>query len=233
MARESSHLEVDGLMTHLAGHGPGGRKSNSDQVRLFAELLGELRRMGMRPPNVHFRNSTALLEGESLGIEGETLSRTGALVYGFSPGDEHHPPAGFRPVLSLHTQLVFLKDLPAGAPVGYDGIFITRRPTRLGVIPFGYHDGMRRTLANKGSVIVRGRRVPVIGKVSMDYATIDITHVAGASVGDQVTIIGRERDAVITVEEMAAMAGTSPYDFLCGLGRRVVRVPDASGAVPA
>lgn len=227
----SPHLELDGLMSHLAGHGPRGLAPNRCQLQLFAGLVADLARSGIRIPNVHLRNSTGILEAGGP-FPGETLARTGALLLGFSPGDDLHPPAGYQPVMELRTQLVFLKDVPPGTPVGYDGTFVTRRRTRLGIIPFGYYDGMRRSLANRGKALLRGRACPVIGKVSMDYTTLDITDVPGAAVGDRVTLVGRDGDACITVEELASLAGTSPYELLCGLGRRVVRIPLPRG-VPA
>jgi alanine racemase len=124
-----------------------------------------------------------------------------------------------------------MKDLKANTPVGYGGSFRTQRPTRLAIIPLGYHDGMLRGLANRGVALIRGRRAPVVGQVSMDYTTLDITEIPGVSIGDPVTLIGADGHDRLTVEDVAERAGTIPYEVLCRIGRRVVRVPKNSASV--
>lgn len=222
-AAASSHLVLDGLMSHLAGAGPEGRPGNRRQAEVFAGLIEDLAAAGLRPPNVHLRATSGLLD-PTLEVPGETLARAGAALYGFSPAGRI-PPEGLRPVLSLRTQVVFIKDVGAGVPIGYGGTFVTSRPTRLAIIPLGYHDGMKRGLANRGEALVRGGRAPVVGEVSMDYSTLDITDIPGSAVGDTVTLIGADGGLRLGIEEVAARAGTIPYDVACGLGRRVVRIP--------
>jgi alanine racemase len=218
----SAWLELDGIMSHLAGAGPEGAAENRRQAQAFAAVVASLRGAGFAPRNVHLRNTAGLLD-RALDAPGETLARAGAALYGFSPAGRA-PPAGFRAVLTLRTQIVFMKDIPAGQGVGYGGTWRSRRPTRLAIVPLGYHDGMKRGLANGGEALLRGRRVPVAGQVSMDYSTLDITAVPGARVGDPVTLIGADGEDRLGVEEVSQQAGTIPYDVLCGLGRRVVRV---------
>lgn len=214
----SSWLRLDGVMSHLAG-GP----DNETQMERFRDALAALRGRGIAPRWVHVRSSTGL-ELPRLADLDENLVRVGASLYGFVPhGGE--TLVGARPVLSLRTQLVFYKDLEPGQTVGYGATFRTRRPTRIGIIPLGYYDGMPPRLANRGEVLLRGRRARVIGEVSMDYTTLDITDVPEARVSDPVTIIGSDGGASQTVEQVAAAAETSAYAVLCGIGRRVVRVP--------
>jgi alanine racemase len=219
----SRHMELDGVMSHLAGAFPADRAANRAQCERFAGVLEDLQRLGARPRYIHIRNTSGLIDPD-LVVPGENLARAGACLYGFSPSATQ-PPRGFAPVLALRTQIVFLKDVQAHTRVGYGGTFETRRRTRLGIIPLGYNDGVKRALSNRGVALVRGRRAPVVGAVSMDYTTIDLSDAEAAAVGDTVTLIGRDGTEVQSVEQVAQAAGTIPYDVLCGLGRRVVRIP--------
>lgn len=221
-AQASPHLEVQGIMSHLAGAGEAEQDANRAQARAFSRMVAALAARGIRPRDVHLRNSAGLRD-EGVEASGETLARAGALLYGFA-SEGGVRPRGFAPVLSLRTQIVFLKDVPAGAPIGYGGTFVTSRVTRLAVIPVGYHDGVMRSLGNCGEALVRGRRTRIVGQISMDYSTLDITDVPGAQVGDDVTLIGSDGPEHLSVEDVASAAGTLPYEILCGLGPRVVRL---------
>jgi alanine racemase len=129
-----------------------------------------------------------------------------------------------RPVLSLRTQIVFMKDLPAASPVGYNRTHVTKRATRIAIVPFGYSDGYPYALGNRAYVLVRGERAPVIGAVSMDYTTVDVTDVRDVQVGDEVTVIGACGRRRIGAEDLARAIGTIPYEITSRLGRRVARV---------
>jgi alanine racemase len=134
------------------------------------------------------------------------------------------PAPELRPVLSLETQVVFLKDVPAGAPIGYDGTWRAPRPTRIATIPVGYNDGLSWRLSNRGEALVRGQRAPIVGLVSMDYTTVDVGHIAGVRVGDRVTLIGSQGYQTIGLEELARKADTIPYEIACSVGERVERI---------
>jgi len=216
-------LRFEGIMSHLAGSGAQGRLGNRQQARAFVAMLEALSAERLRPPEVHLRNSSGLLD-ETLSAPGETMARSGAALFGFAP-DGTSLPDEIKPVISVRTQIVFLKDVEAGAHVGYGGGFVAERPTRLAVVPIGYADGVPTGLAGRGALLVRGRQAPVSGAISMDYTTLDITDIPGARVGDVATLIGSDGAASVSVEDVARAATTIPYAVLCGLGRRVVRVP--------
>ena len=149
--------------------------------------------------------------------------RPGISAYGILPGGL--PGANeLRPVMSLTSQVVFLKDLPAGTRVGYDSTWTTRTGTRIATLPVGYNDGVSWRLGNRGEVLIRGQRAPIVGRVSMDYTTIDVGHVPGVRVGDTVTLFGRAGDQLIPLEEVAREASTIPYEITCSVGKRVKRV---------
>jgi len=218
----SRWLILEGLMSHFGGVGDSGRLQNRRQALRFVRLLEELSSERLRPPQVHLRNSAGLMD-DGLRVPGETLARAGAAAFGF--GLCGASAELLRPVLSLRTQVVFIKDVDPGTRVGYGGTFESRRRTRLAVVPLGYHDGVPPALDRSGEVLVRGQRARVAGAVSMDYTTIDVTDVPGVGVGERVTFIGADGADQVTVGEVAAWTGLPEYAVLCGLGSRVVRCP--------
>jgi alanine racemase len=193
----------------------------------FERVLGEARRRGLLRGWIHASNSAALFTG--LEPRYDTV-RPGIGAYGIPPGDL---PAGvpglgeLRPVMTLRSQVVFLKDVPAGAPVGYASSWRAPRRTRIATLPLGYNDGVPWRLGNVGEVVIRGARAPIVGRVSMDYTTIDVGHVPGARVGDVVTLFGRGEPGSappLSAEDLARLAGTIAYEVTCSVGKRVRRV---------
>jgi alanine racemase len=218
--RAASHLETSGVMTHLSSPDGARAASTVEQQRLFEGVLRGARAEGLGVGWTHMANSAALFTG--LRPRYDTV-RPGISAYGVLPSDL--PGADeLRPVLSLRTQIVFLKDLPAGSAVGYASTWRAGRPSRIATLPLGYNDGVAWKLGNRGEVLVRGQRAPIVGRVSMDYTTIDVTHVTGAAVGDVVTLIGADGFDAISAEEVARRAETIAYEVTCSVGRRVTRV---------
>ncbi len=237
IAREvarSRRLDLQGVCTHLAGTEPGGNGESARQLTRFRSVLAALEKDGIRPPWRHAYASNALLAGSAppgSSTPEFNLVRPGLALYGV----ELDAPSQGRlaPALSWRTQIVFLKDHPRGSRIGYGGTFTTRRPSRVATLPVGYSDGYRFAFSNNAEVLVRGRRCPVVGRVSMDYVPVDVTDVAGARVGDVVTLLGTDGAARIPVEELAARAQTIPYEIFCGLGRRVRRIYTSASAPPS
>jgi alanine racemase len=153
------------------------------------------------------------------------MVRTGLALLGVDPGNLPVGESPLRPVMSLRTQIVFLKDLPPSSPVGYNRTHVTRRRTRAAVIAAGYSDGIPYALGNRSYMLVRGERAPILGAVSMDYTTIDVSDIPGVSTGDEVTIVGLSGKRRIRMEDLARVIGTIPYELPTRLGRRVARVP--------
>ena len=219
-AGKSDSLELEGLSTHLApveAEDPQMRQ----QLALFCQIAKEAEERGIRIPYKHAENSLALFQGPDGAFN---LVRPGGAVYGILAGSPRENDLGLEPALALKSQVVFIKDLPEGAAVGYAGSFTARRPTRIAILPIGYNDGYRFALGNRGEVLLRGKRAPVVGRVSMDYTTVDVTDIPDVSVGDEVVLIGPQGADRITAGELARAAGTIPYEILCGLGKRVRRV---------
>lgn len=217
------NLDIDGLMTHFASADEIVSEMTDLQMRRFADAVAAFHAKGFRPTYLDMANSPgAVVHSESRA----TMVRIGGLLYGLG-GDVL--PKGFdgpelRPVMSLHSEISFLKQVPPGATIGYGATFVTNRPSLIATLPIGYHDGYPRVLSNIGNVIVNGVGASVAGRISMDWTTIDVTAVPDVKVGDRVTLIGKHGGQRILAENIAALAGTISYEITCGLNRRVRKV---------
>lgn len=220
-------LRLTGLFTHLACAEDLVAIQTREQLTRFSRAVARLHALGITPQWVHVSNSAALLAHLNIA---ENLVRVGALIYGYClplvvpPGITVPPAPIFEPILSFKTRVVFLKDQPPGAPLGYGASYYTRRPSRIATLPVGYADGLNRSLSNRGRVIIRGRYARIVGNISMDLTLIDVTDVPNVAVGDEVTLIGKADDCSITAVELARELGTIPYEVLCSIGKRVPRV---------
>jgi alanine racemase len=220
-------LRLTGLMTHLASAPDLVSTQTDEQMALFNLALTESRQLGINPEWVHVSNSAALLTRSDFP---ENLIRIGALLYGYClplilpPGRRPPDVPPFEPILTFKSRVVYLKDVPAGTPLGYGAAFHTRRPSRIATVPVGYADGLSRALSDRGRAIVRGERARIVGTISMDLTLLDATDIPGVSVGDEVILIGKSDHCSITALEIAQQLDTVPYEVLCSIGKRVPRV---------
>lgn len=149
----------------------------------------------------------------------------GITLYGLSPsGEVTRDILGLRPVLSLKSHLVYVKEIGAGTPVSYGGTFVAKERMRIATVPVGYGDGYPRGLSNRGSVLIRGKRAPVLGRVCMDQFMVDVSGIPDAAEGDGVTLIGADGGEEITMEELGELSGRFNYELACDLGKRIPRV---------
>jgi alanine racemase len=223
-AASFENVRLDGVLTHLASaDDPHQREFTVRQMSLFESAVGLVRARGHRPSWIHEANSAGT---HAYPLSRGNMVRLGGVLYGLwrDVTDRSIEPLDWRPVMSLRTRIMLLKTVPAGAPLGYGGAFVTARESRIATLAIGYEDGFRRALSNRGKVIVRGRLAPVVGRVSMDLTLVDVSDVEGASVGDEAVAIGCEGSTQITAEEVAAEAGTISYEITCGLSDRVPRL---------
>ena len=207
VVQRAARVELAGIMTHLAAVDEADA-SASAQLETFRRTLAGLRRAGLVPEGtwIHAANSLAILRGQ--GLEFDAV-RPGLAAYGIAPG-AHRALDGLRPVLSWRTQVVFLKDLPRGAAVGYGGTWRAKRRTRVATLPVGYNDGLPWGTGNRGHVLVRGCRAPLVGRVSMDYTTVDVSDIPGVEVGAQVTLLGGDGDERFGGRRPGAGGGDDP-----------------------
>jgi alanine racemase len=213
--RSAPKLEVEAIYSHFATADDSSHPLTGEQQARFRTLVATLRQAGLDAPLHHFANSAATMRGL---VEPGDFVRVGLSLYGAEPLSDGH--TRLEPVMRWRTEIVRLKELPAGHAVGYGATFHTTRPSRIATLPVGYADGYNRLLSNRGEVIVRGRRAPVVGRVSMDLVTIDVTDIPDAVAGDEVTLLGDG----IAAEELAAKLGTISYEVFCSVGARVPRV---------
>jgi alanine racemase len=219
------HIELEGTFTHFASAEDFTAQQTNDQEKVFLACLERLRALGISPGIVHLANSGAICARPSTWAD---MVRPGAILYGyyqsFDPPQKKQEVMGqvaLQPCLSLRARIISLRDVPVGEGVGYAARFVTKRPSRIAVINAGYADGVVRALTNRGWALLRGRRVPLVGTISMDLTMLDLTDVPEAVLGDIVTIYGKDGDASIEVSEVAHEIGTVTSDLLCALGRRV------------
>lgn len=219
LLRGNTEIKLDGVMTHLACADEPQNEMNNRQIALFQEIKQRLLGEGILFKASHVANSAALLQ--QLG-ESETMVRPGLSLYGISP--LKNSPVELKPVLRLVTNIMSIKRLPMGSTIGYGATYQTARESKIAVLPIGYADGYSRFLSKGGRVLIGGHFCPVVGRVSMDWVTVDITDVLDAKVGDEVVLIGGQEESSICVEELAAIQNTIPYEVLCHISARVPRL---------
>ena len=227
MLSACQHLTLEGIGTHFASAEVLDSEDALRQMKCFEDGLAVLESYGLRPRFVHMGNSAAM---NARPDTWKTMVRPGIALYGYSlaftRGGEPASVAELplRPVLSWKTRVLTVKDVPAGQAVGYMGTFVTRAQSRIAVLPVGYADGYPRLLSNRARVIVGGEYGPVVGRVSMDLTIVDVSHIPGVAVGDEVILIGRNADKSVDAVELARLCESVPYEILCGLSQRVPRV---------
>lgn len=217
-----AHLQIQGVFTHFACADMRDKSHVKSQIRKFTEMINGISRRRIAVEIFHCSNSASIMALEAVHMD---MVRAGIILYGLYPSHEmEEERLPLRPVMSLHSHIVHIKDLPAGVSVGYGAAYTTKAATRVATIPAGYGDGYPRCLSNRASVLIRGQRAPIIGRICMDQLMVDITHIPAAAPGDLVTLIGKDGEAVISVEEISEMAGSFNYEFVCDVSRRVPRV---------
>jgi alanine racemase len=219
MIRATPRLRIGALYTHFANANHPADPFTERQLANFHRMVQTLREAGIDPPLHHTSNSAATMRGI---IEPGHFVRAGISLYGGESLDTETTP--FEPVMRWRSAIVRLKTLPAGHAIGYGTTFHTKRPSRIATLPVGYGDGYARLLSNRAEVLVRGRRAPVVGTISMDLVTVDVTDISDVEVGDEVILLGRQGNERITAEELAAKIGTISYEVFCNVSARVPRV---------
>jgi alanine racemase len=221
------HIQLEGTLTHFASAEDFTARQTDDQEKLFRACLERLRSLGVSPGIVHMANSGALCARPSTIAD---MVRPGAILYGyyqsFDPPQKGKEVKGcipLEPCLSLRARIISLRDVDSGQGVGYGARFVTSRASRIATINAGYADGVMRQRTNRGCALLRGRRVPLVGVISMDLTMVDVTDVPDAGLGDIVTVYGKDGGNAIVVSDVAREIGTVTSDLLCALGRRVPR----------
>jgi len=215
-------IEIEGIFTHFAQADEYDKTFTKEQIQKFRKMIAMMEDRGVSIPVKHCSNSAGIAEIREANMD---MVRAGITLYGLWPSEEvDQNSLDLKPVMELKTHVAYVKDLEAGRAISYGGTFITKRDSRIATIPVGYADGYCRGLSNTGSVLIHGKRAPICGRVCMDQFMVDVTDIPDVKIGDEVTLIGRDGDEVITMEEVGSLSGRFNYEFVCVLGKRIPRV---------
>jgi alanine racemase len=215
------HLDARGIFTHFATADEQDKTNANTQLDKFTTFVNELEKEGITFKYKHCSNSAAVIDMPQANMD---MVRLGIALYGMYPSEEVlKNRVELHPALELKSHVTMVKTVPAGEKVSYGGTFTTTRPTVLATVSIGYGDGYPRALSGKGYVLIEGKKAPIIGRVCMDQLMVDVTDLGEIQRDALVTLIGRDGDEYISVEEIAELAGTFNYEFVCDLGKRIPR----------
>ena len=219
------YVDFEGLMTHFASAANYESSQTESQMKVFDSIAAALEGRGLKPGLLHSSSTIPVAYGRRGAWR--SMVRPGHAVYGYiSPARGPAPAAvlDVKPALTWRAAVLSVKEVPAGSLIGYGGMYRAPRPMKIAVLAAGYADGIPHRLSNRGSVIAKGRIVPMLGAVSMDLTTIDVSQVPNIAVGDAVTLLGSEGSVSIDAQQIAKWAGTISYSVLCGIHARVKRI---------
>lgn len=215
-------IEIEGIFTHFSKADERVKDFAHHQLNRFQDFVQTLKKEGIEIPVCHASNSAAIIDLKEANMD---AVRAGISIYGLYPsGEVDSGRVALKPLMELKSEVVHIKDVEAGTRIGYGGIYITKRKTRVATIPVGYADGYPRNLSNKGCVLIQGKRARLLGRICMDQMMVDVTGIPNVKMGDEVTLIGKCGEEEISVEELAELSGTFNYEFVCDLGKRIPRV---------
>jgi alanine racemase len=214
-------LQLEGMFSHFAVADETDATFSRQQLQVYREVVAAVEAAGFQLPLKHLANSAASLVLPDAHYH---LVRLGIAMYGLPPSNERNWPVSLRPAMTLKTRIARLRVLPAGAPVGYGRTYIASAPTPIALAPVGYGDGYPRLCSNRGAMLVQGQRAPIVGRVSMDQTSLDVSGIEGVTQDDEVVVFGRQGDVEITADEVAGWAETINYEIVTQLAARVPRV---------
>lgn len=224
------HVEVEGIFTHFSRADEEDKTAATQQLTRYEKFLARVKKEC--PKQIayqHISNSAGIIEMPQAHMD---LVRAGIILYGLWPSDEVvQDKVLLTPVLTLKSHIVYVKEIEEGTPVSYGGTYVADNKKKIATIPVGYGDGYPRSLSNKGYVLIRGQKAPIVGRVCMDQFMADVTDIAGVSCGDEVTLIGTDGEQQITMEQLGVMSGRFNYEFACDLSKRIPRVYTKGGKI--
>ncbi|MBS5934024.1 MAG: alanine racemase [Clostridiales bacterium] len=216
------NLIIEGLFTHFACADESDKTSVRKQLSRFLVFADKLEKEGIHIPVKHVSNSASIIDLPEANLD---MVRSGIVTYGMYPSDEVNKNSlMLQPALTLKSNVVYVKEVEAGTGISYNSTYITEHDSVIATIPVGYADGYPRQLSSKGRVLIHGKSAPIVGRVCMDQFMVDVTNIPDVKEGDMVTLIGRDGDESISIEEVANLVGSFNYELVCDIGKRVPRV---------
>lgn len=220
--QELTNIDIEGIFTHFACADSKDKTSADEQLKEYSEFLEALEQAGVHIRLKHTSNSAAIVDMKYANLD---MVRSGISTYGLYPSEEvNKNNLSLTPAMEIKTHISFVKELEAGHGIGYGSTFVTDKPMTIATIPVGYGDGYPRALSNCGRVLVNGMSAPIIGRVCMDQFMIDVSHIPSAKQGDVVTLVGKDGDNCITVEELGSLSHSFNYEIICNVGKRIPRI---------
>ena len=215
-------IEIEGMFTHFAKADELDKTETFRQIERYQHMVRMLEERNVTIPVKHCSNSAGIAEIPEANMD---VVRAGITLYGLWPSDEvSRDSIQLRPVMELKSRVIHIKTLEAGRYISYGGTYVVKEPRRVATIPVGYGDGYPRSLSNKGYVLIHGKKAPILGRVCMDQFMVDVTDIPEAAVLDVVTLLGHDKDAFLSMEELGDTSGRFNYEFACDIGKRVPRV---------
>ena len=222
-------IEIKGCFSHFARMDEKDKTKANEQFAKFTKMVNALEKDGVDLGIRHISNSAGIMEAPEVQMD---MVRNGICLYGLYPSEEvQKDRLPLKPAMELKAYVSYVKTLEPGVEIGYGGTYTTTKKTRVATIPVGYADGYSRCLSGKGSVLIHGKKAPILGRVCMDQFMVDVTDIDNVCVGDRVTLFGKDGDSCITIEEISAMAHSFNYEFVCDIGKRIPRVYYRHGKV--
>lgn len=222
------NIEIEGIFTHFACADEADKTSANRQFQRYMDFVEKLEQEGVTIPIKHVSNSASIIDLEDYQLD---MVRSGIMTYGLYPSEEvNKEKIKLTPALSLKSHIIYIKEVEAGVGISYGSTFVTQRKSKIATIPVGYADGYPRALSSKGRVLIRGQYAPIVGRICMDQFMVDVTDIKGVQELDDVTLVGRDGENGITVEEVSKEHSFN-YEFICGLTRRVPRVYFKNGKI--
>lgn len=219
---ELPNLELEGIFSHMARADETDKTCAKKQIKDFCEFVDYLEANGMHFSYRHIANSAGIMEIPEADLG---LVRAGIAMYGIEPSKEvGRSRIPLQPALELKSRITHVKTLSAGRSISYGGTYVLQKDTLIGTVPVGYGDGYPRSLSNKGYVLIHGKKAPILGRICMDQFMVDLTQIPETKVGDDVTLVGKDAEMEITIEELGSISNRFPYEFACDLGKRIPRV---------
>lgn len=215
-------INIEGIFTHFASSDSKDKEKAEKQFYVFQKLIEDLEGYGIKIPVKHCSNSAGIIDMHSANMN---EVRAGIALYGLYPSEEvDKRNVDLIPAMTMKSHVIYIKNVAKGTGISYGSTYVTEKESMIATIPVGYGDGYPRNLSNKGYVLIGGKRAPIVGRVCMDQLMIDVTGICGVSEGDEVILFGGEGVNKISIEEIAELAGTFNYEFICGIGKRIPRV---------
>ena len=223
------NVNMEGIFTHFTKADEKDKSFTKKQIQEFVWMTERLKEKNVRFAYEHCSNSAGIIDVPEANFD---IVRAGISTYGLYPSEEvDKTNVKLKPALALKSHVAFVKEIESGTPVSYGGTFVAKEKMKIATIPVGYADGYPRSLSNKGYVLIRGKKAPILGRVCMDQFMVDVTQIEGVSFGDKVTMIGKDGNEILPVEVLSELSGRFNYEFVCDLGKRIPRVYVRDGKI--